>query len=307
MTKPKRKPDPKHWGRVTLTPAMVKRQRAREIARQEIALAERRDNALRWVNDHDADDAWRAYQVQDYLADGESGPLRLSHFEVARRDPNRLFYILEGGEDRDPGSGRFVKLSDSRLASPEPENDPAGPWMSDTRAEIMEHLPLINRLAKLQSSQVEPSSVLITGLGLGMAVRAALLHGAGSVDVFELDPDVLTLTGAQFASDSRVRVHQGDALTAPIPPPGRWDVAWHDIWPHINDLNLPEMEALKARYPARWAGAWQEDGCREMARLIALKTDYEALLGPIWDDEGFLEPALDHVMAEDKGLGGPWA
>jgi hypothetical protein len=266
----------KHLGRVTMTPAMLRRQREVEGRRWVRAMEDRRAKVFDWMAEHDRDDTWRRYQVQEFLADGTAGALTLEHFDIPQDDvSSRAWYMIEAGEDRDCGYGRCVRLTDSRLEQ--------GPWMSDTRAEVMEHLPFIKRLAKLEASQVQPT-VLITGLGLGLAVRAALLHGAARVDVVELDPDVLTLTGPQFADDPRVTVHVGDALTATIAGPPRWDLAWHDIWPDINDRNLVQMEALKARYQAYWTGAWQEEGCREMARILALKADYEAVCGPIGDD-----------------------
>jgi hypothetical protein len=145
--------------------------------------------------------------------------------------------------------------------------------------------------------------VLITGLGLGMAVRAALLHGASRVDVVELDADVVVLSGAQFVDDPRVTIHQGDAFTATFPMPPRYDLVWHDIWPTISDLNLPGMTTLMGRYPARWAGAWQEKGCRYMARIIRMKAEYEAIMGPIADEDehlapGYLRPGFDSFMAD---------
>lgn len=287
-------------GRVTLTPATVRRQRDQESERYYTELVNRRENFLRWMTEHDADDRWRQYQVQADLEDGTSGPLRLSHFKIVPRDRGRAYYILEGGKERDSGSGRFVKLSDERL--PLSEDGATSVWMSDTRAEIVEHLPFIKKLAMLQSVQAEPT-VLITGLGLGMAVRAALIHGAQLVDVIEQDPDVIALTGTQFATDERVHIHQGDAYK--FSSKGHWDLAWHDIWPTINDDNLPQMRALKKRYKATWTGFWQEEGCRWMERILALKADYESVLGPIKRKEGdpdngygYLDPALDRVIAE---------
>lgn len=288
----------KHCRRVTLSSAeAVQYKRDQESTKYYLKLVERKFKAPSWIKAHDADNTWRRYQVQDQLEDGFSGDLELSHWDVPQDDPARYYYMYEAGEDRDPGWGRFVKLTDPTLDQ--------GPWMSDTRAEIMEHMPFIKKLAKLESVQAKPT-VLITGLGLGMAVRAALLHGASHVDVVELNADVVVLGGAQFKDDPRVTIHQGNAFTAAFPMPPRYDLAWHDIWPTINDLNLPEMAALKARYPSRWTGCWQEDGCKYMARILALKAEYEAIMGPIPDDEekGFLTPeyllpALERLLAEE--------
>lgn len=259
-------------GRVTVTPAMAESQREVEIASHQAEQAYRWLNTGRWVAEHDADDTWRRYQVQSHLDDAQAGPMSLRHFSVPQSDPVRAWYMVEGGEDRDCGWGRFIELTDSRLDQ--------SIWMSDTRAEVMEHMPFIRQLAKLEAAQAQPT-VLITGLGLGVAVRAALLHGASRVDVVEMDPDAIALLGPMFDQDNRVTIYEADAFTADIAGPASWDLAWHDVWPEIDDRNLPQMEALKARYTARWAGCWQEEGCREVARILALKVEYEAVIGPI--------------------------
>jgi hypothetical protein len=300
--------DKKLQGRVTLTDARrVQYLRDRESAQYYADLMVRRVNVAQWLIDHDEDGSWRQYQVQDHLTDGRSGALELSHYYVPQTDPARFQYMIEGGEDRDCGWGRFVKLTDTRL---DRDDDNGNLWMSDTRAEIMEHMPLLKRLAKLQGVQARPT-VLITGLGLGMAVRAALLHGASRVDVVELDPDVIALTAPQFASDPRVHVHQGDALTWPDARAGHWDIAWHDIWPTINDDNLAQMGILKRRYRARWTGCWQEEGCRWMDRIIRQKHEYEAVMGPIDRSQGtidicngYLDPVIDMLRAKAEAEAG---
>lgn len=263
-----------HNGRVTLSPEKLIAQRRELSAAHRQLEAYRMENAHRWGQEHDKYDWWRRYQVGNDLTDGQSGPMKLSHFTVAPDDPGRLYYMVEGGEDRDCGSGRFAKLSDTRL--------PQGPWMSDTRAEILEHKPLITRLRSFEVLQAHPS-VLITGLGLGMAVKAALAHGASRVDVVELDANVVVMCGEQFAHDPRVSIQVGDAFAASFSKGTRWDLAWHDIWPTINDENLAGMKQLRARYKSRasWQGCWQEAGCREMARLLKLAAQYQEIVGPL--------------------------
>lgn len=261
-------------GRNTVTAAQLEKKRhdMAEMAAQ--TRASRQQHAVRWARDHDFHDWWRRYQVAGDLDDADVGCLHLRHFDVPPGDPARVDYMVEGGEDRDPGSGRFVKLTDARLSQ--------GPWMSDTRAEILELMPLITRLRSSQVLQVKPS-VLITGLGLGMAVKAALAHGASRVDVIELDPDVVVMSGGQFAHDPRVSIQVGDAFAAAMPKGVRWDLAWHDIWPTITDLNLPGMRRLRARFTNRagWQGCWQEDGARHMASMMKLVDQYEQTVGPV--------------------------
>jgi hypothetical protein len=95
--------------------------------------------------------------------------------------------------------------------------------------------------------------VVVTGLGLGCVVRAMFARGrVERVTVVEREPDVIHLVWPPLAAayGDRLELHQADALTGPMPA-GRWDLAWHDIWPTISGLNLPEMYQLRRRYRRR--------------------------------------------------------
>jgi hypothetical protein len=63
------------------------------------------------------------------------------------------------------------------------------------------------------------------------------------IDIIEIDPDVIELTGAYFI-DPRVHIHQGSAADPTVLPADlRWDYAWHDIWSHISTRNLDPTTA----------------------------------------------------------------
>jgi len=203
-----------------------------------------------------SEQSWRTYQV-DYPA-GSLGRFSVEVFDIAENDQGRLKYILLQGPLRDPGHGRFRRLV---------ERTPDGRrklWMSDTRAEIMEHAPVLNRLRAIPPGA--SARVLVNGLGLGVVVHAALMsEGVAHVDVVEKDATVAQLIGRHFPDD-RVTVTIGDAFGAEWPDGTRWDLAWHDIWADINDLNLPGMHQLTRKYRGRagWQGCWQRDGCIQM-------------------------------------------
>lgn len=104
--------------------------------------------------------------------------------------------------------------------------------------------------------------VVVTGLGLGCIVRSLFARGRVThVTVVEREPDVIAMVWPWLAQafGDRVALHQADALTGPLPP-GRWDLAWHDIWPTISSKHLPEMKLLRDRYrgAARRQLCWGE-------------------------------------------------
>lgn len=121
--------------------------------------------------------------------------------------------------------------------------------MSDDPKELRKHLPVVLRAH---------GRVLVSGLGLGCVVRGLLANErVEHIDVIEIDADVLSMMAPAFASQPRVQIHQGDALTYRWPRGTRWDFAWHDIW--SEDTSLPILHSqLFARYQhlAPWQGAW---------------------------------------------------
>jgi hypothetical protein len=135
--------------------------------------------------------------------------------------------------------------------------------MSDTQAEIQDHLEFIDRAH---------GRVLINGLGLGVSLRAILMKHQGGcvehVDVVEIEQDVIDLIGPHFADDSRVTIHQADAYTVTWPRNTRWHVAWHDIWPSIDPDELAQHTRLLRKYSQRvnWQGCWKHDWMVKFAR-----------------------------------------
>lgn len=121
--------------------------------------------------------------------------------------------------------------------------------MSDDPKELKRHLPIV-----LQAR----GRVLITGLGLGCVVRGILVRGqVDHVDVIEMDTGVLEMVADTFCDDSRVTIHEGDALTHRWPSDARWDYAWHDIWGDNPGTQVLHAQLLlKYRDLAAQQGAW---------------------------------------------------
>lgn len=207
-------------------------------------------------------DAWRDYKM-DFLSPGRSGRFRLEHFEIP---PGPTHHDVSG---RPTGLGRFVRLVEESASG-------VRVWMTDTRAEILEHEPLFAALDQVREPASAGSGVLVSGLGLGLAVVGAVRHGATWVDVVERQPEVVDLVGAQVVAWAakrgvQVNVHVQDVFDF-VPSPGvSYDAAWHDIWPTISDENLPEMDALEARFASHVRGpslCWARDRCELMGSVI---------------------------------------
>jgi hypothetical protein len=221
------------------------------------------------------DGSWRNYQMSNVLnVDWTSSQVTVDRFgqrfpigdgwtltrrSICRDSPARIKTLLLEGVARDPGWGdNFIGLERETA-------DGVTLWMSDTKAEILDHLQAIRAIDKLCES-LDTVQVLINGFGLGMIAAAALSHPKVSrVDVVEIDPTLIHAM-SQFWDDPRLHVHEGDAYTINLP--GRWDYAWHDIWPDISDLNVPQMDALLNKYRGRVTaqGCWEENNCRDATK-----------------------------------------
>lgn len=134
--------------------------------------------------------------------------------------------------------------------------------MSDTPAEIRDHLEAIKEAANLPAG----GKVLINGLGLGMVLNAMLIENpALDITVIEQAPEVAELVWPHYTAiyGDRIRLVQADALTWRPPKGTRYGVVWHDIWSYITRDNLPEMKLLHRAYGRRtdWQGSWARWQC----------------------------------------------
>lgn len=136
------------------------------------------------------------------------------------------------------------------------------PVMEDSPRELCRHLPILIAAR---------GDVLVTGLGLGCVVRGLLSKAEVThIDVVELDPHVVELTGAEFVGNPRVTLHVGDAFDIEWAPGTRWDYAWHDIWSETQPLALLHSQLLvRYRDMVRVAqGAWGMD--RHVTRMLGI-------------------------------------
>lgn len=125
--------------------------------------------------------------------------------------------------------------------------------MSDTRDEWRDHITAIH---------MAHGRVLINGLGLGCYLQAILSKpDVSSVDVVEIEADVIALIGPHFEADDRVHFHEGDAYTFKFPAGTSWDVAWHDIWADKCTDDLEKHAKLLRRYGRRvgWQACWAHE------------------------------------------------
>jgi hypothetical protein len=132
-----------------------------------------------------------------------------------------------------------------------------GVVMSDTPDELRDCMPIL-----LHGT----GRVLVNGLGLGCVLKGLLAKAeVEHIDVVEIDPDVIALTGHYFEGD-RCTIHEGDAFTFDWPKGTRWDAVWHDVWPDLcvdnlsdeHDANPGTYAKLHRRFGRRcdWQGSW---------------------------------------------------
>jgi len=182
------------------------------------------------------------------IPEGVSGKWRVERFVIREDDENLPLYALYG---RPVEPGTYTRLIHSESNAP---------MMSDTYYEVHDALHFIN---------LAYGRVLINGLGLGAVVKALLKKPSVlSIDVVELEQDVINLVAPTYQKDRRFHVYHGDAFTYRFPKDATWDFAWHDIWPAIQTDNLPEITRLKRKYAGkvRYQEAWVEQELRELRR-----------------------------------------
>ena len=138
-------------------------------------------------------------------------------------------------------------------------------WMSDTTSERRDH-----RDPVVVADMFRGRNGLVTGLGLGCVV-GAMLDSLEHVDVIEKDDRIIDTVGEWYRETygDRVTIIHADALAYRWPKGMRWNIVWHDIWPKLSPLNLPEMATLHRRYGSRcdWQGSWGEAFCKWMREV----------------------------------------
>ncbi|KKM06731.1 hypothetical protein LCGC14_1741040 [marine sediment metagenome] len=178
------------------------------------------------------------------VPEGVSGDWEILKFTVKEHDIRAISYALQG---RPVPPGIYTRLT---------KKGAFVPMMSDTPAEVRDHLYFIHKAT---------GRCLINGLGLGVVLKAILAKPEVThVDVVETEQDIINLVWPTYKNSNRVVLHHADAFTIEWPKGTWWDCAWHDIWPSICTDNLPEIAKLKRKYGRKvtYQAAWVEDELR---------------------------------------------
>ena len=184
------------------------------------------------------------------VPEGQQGTWRVSKFTVddVKNDIQAWRCAREG---RPIKPGTYTRLM---------HDGEWGPVMSDTPAEVSDHLLFLYQAR---------GRILINGLGLGVVLKGLLIKPeVEHVDVVERESDVINLVWPTYAREPRLTLHQGDAYMMQWGKTIRWDYIWHDIWSSICTDNLEGITKLKRKYARRcgWQGAWVEDLLRRYKR-----------------------------------------
>lgn len=194
------------------------------------------------------------------------GKVRVERFEITQSDMLSIMLraaVHPGEARRMPAAGWYTRLLiDGQIV------------MSDTRAEMNDHLPALRAVLRAVEREPDDARVLINGLGLGMFAAAAIRAGAKHVDVVEVNPYVIEAVGYDLdrlaaAAGVSLTIHHCDALQKTWKPRTRWSYVWHDIWPTITSDNLPSIHRLKRMYARHCdeQGVWAEDEVAYHKRL----------------------------------------
>lgn len=205
---------------------------------------------------------WDRHLVAPWLPEGRSGAFAVERFTVTRKEAEHANVIGAisglGGARRQIRPGTYTRLVQGELV-----------WMSDTPAEVLDHLSFIAEAH---------GAVLITGLGLGMVAHGVLakleegLPVVRKVTVVEQNEHVVALVAPALRArfGARVEVVHADAYTWKPAKGTTYDCAWHDVWPEINADNLSAFARIRRNYrpfvPTKAQGCWAEETCRYQQR-----------------------------------------
>jgi len=193
--------------------------------------------------------SWKDYQVD--IPEGQSGPWKVG--KATADDPIRLMIanMHDPGRSIAPGTA-YTELTRHGTII-----------MSDTPAEIRDLYGFFHEI-EYQKTVDHAPTVLMHGLGLGVALNGAFLNGAGHITVIEKSSDVIALTGKfwQEKHGDFLTIIEGDAYTWEPEKGQKWDVVWHDIWDNLCTDNLKSMTKLHRRFGRRCQ--WQESWGRKL-------------------------------------------
>lgn len=203
------------------------------------------------------------YKVLE-LPDGKFGQWTLEHITL---DESQLGFLMgvtldEFMQGRGIVPGEYVIVRD----------EDGHPWMSDTPAELWDHSEILELIANHDDCR----TMLVSGLGLGVTLKMAVMNGVTDIDVVEIDKDIIEYVGTFWQErleeqyECTISFYHGDAFVQSHELATKhYDIAWHDIWPRITSENLEEMDAIEAM----WANSvdlqacWGRDMCQWMKEV----------------------------------------
>jgi len=184
-------------------------------------------------------------EIEVDVPDGESGSWKIDTVVVTREEAAiENMHMARYGRYVPPGVYKRLKRDGNTI-------------MSNTPDEIQDHRTMFYQ------AKDSGGSVLINGLGLGVALKKVLsFENVTDVTVVELSEDVISLVSPYY-KDERLTIVHASAYDYKPPKGKRYNVVWHDIWDNICSDNLPEMHKLHRKYGRRsdWQGSWCRGEC----------------------------------------------
>lgn len=189
------------------------------------------------------------------VPEGTAGNWTIERFEITEDGANsfNLSCLFGGHGNRSVEPGTYTRLVRAGKHNP---------LMSDTPAEMMDHLPPVREAT---------GHCLIVGLGIGMVVEACLRKPeVTKVTVIEIDADIISLVEPYLTEKwgDRIEIIQANIFEWKPPKDARYGMAWFDIWWTICTDHLPEMAKLSRRFTRKcdWYGHWGQRDAQDMQR-----------------------------------------
>lgn len=189
---------------------------------------------------------WKS--VIDYIPEGQSGNVKIEHFEVTTEasEMSRMRSCFSPGRTSEyVKEGKYARLIiDGSVV------------MSDTDMEKTSNRSVVNKAH---------GNVLIAGLGLGMIILPLLdKTEVKSITVIEKNPDVINLVYPHLKSE-KLTVINADIFEWKPEKTAKYDSIYFDIWTFISLDNLDEIKKLHNKFKNKlnrvdangWMDSWQ--------------------------------------------------
>jgi hypothetical protein len=193
---------------------------------------------------------WKKYKID--IPEMEFDNWSISHFEEYNEERLTLFNIKNPSRPMFPG--KYTRLS---------KNKNKNIIMSDTYSEIIDLYPLFNDVENF-TKQNESCKILISGLGLGIAVQGCFINNATHITVIEKSLNITLHIGSKYKEKykDKIEIINEDIFKWEPPENTYYDFIWHDIWPTISLDNLKQIYKLHDRF--KNLSFWQKSWCENL-------------------------------------------